>query len=70
MENLLETIQKYDSQISVHIEADNPILNADLSRRHYQLRNRLEAKREIYADLKNNIFRFLEKNFILLKQAS
>ena len=61
IEDLLETMEQQETRISEQIEPGVLISDVHLSKNHIDMRNRMETQREIYAELKKNIFRFLEK---------
>ena len=60
IEDLLDSIEQKETQLSSQIDLDNFKEVPNLSEKHIELRKRMEQQREIYAELKKNIFRFLE----------
>ena len=60
IEDLLESIAQKEIRTSALNNSDNLIEDSNLSEKHIELRKRMEKQREIYAELKKNIFRFLE----------
>ena len=60
IEELLESIEQKEMRISSLNNSNNLRENSVLSEKHIELRNRMETQREVYAELKKNIFRFLE----------
>lgn len=61
IEELLEIIERQEMRISAQSEAGKPIWDTQLSKDHFEFRNKMEAQRETYAELKKEFFRFLEK---------
>ena len=64
IEDLLDSIEQKETQLSSQIDLDNFKEVPNLSEKHIELRKRMEKQREIYAELKKNIFRFLEQKYI------
>ena len=60
IEDLLESIEQKERRFSSLNNSNNLRENSALSEKHIELRNRMETQREVYAELKKNIFRFLE----------
>lgn len=60
IEDLLESIAQKEIRTSALHNAGHLIEDSNLSEKHIELRKRMEQQREIYAELKKNIFRFLE----------
>ena len=60
IEDLLESIEQKERRVSSLNNSNNLRENSALSEKHIELRNRMETQREVYAELKKNIFRFLE----------
>ncbi len=60
IEDLQESIQQRETLLSAQMDSGNFTVGLNLSEKHMELRNRMEAQREIYAALKKDIFRFLE----------
>ena len=59
IEDLREALEKHGTRIT-----DQPMMGEDahdkaMVKRHLELRNKIEAQRQIYADLKKEFFRFL-----------
>jgi hypothetical protein len=62
IEDLLEAIKHHETRISTHHKAGTLGLDKQLSAKHIEFRNQIEAQRENYAELKKEFFRFLEKS--------
>lgn len=62
IEELLEAIEAQEALVSAQRKAGTLGVDKQLSKKHIELRTQMEAQREIYTDLKNNFFRFLEKH--------
>ncbi len=60
LDELLE-IMKQEVQIPSQMESNIQTLDAHSSEKHTELRTRMEIQREIYTELKKNIFKFLER---------
>ncbi|KEY18962.1 hypothetical protein [Kaistella antarctica] len=60
IEDLLESIEQKEMRISSLNNSNDLRENSVLSEKHIELRNRMETQRDVYAELKKNIFRFLE----------
>ena len=60
IEDLLESIEQKEMRNSSLNNSNDLRENSALSEKHIELRNRMETQREVYAELKKNIFRFLE----------
>ena len=60
IEDLLESIEQKERRVSSLNNSNYLRENSALSEKHIELRNRMETQRDVYAELKKNIFRFLE----------
>ncbi|QCE40487.1 hypothetical protein [Psychroserpens sp. NJDZ02] len=61
IEDLLETIEKHETRIAGQSLEGEDAIDVRLAEQHVEFRNKMETQREIYADLKKEFFRFLEK---------
>lgn len=61
IEDLLETIEQHEIRTAAQSETGRDVLDTKLSKKHIEFRSQIETQREIYAELKKNFFRFLEK---------
>ncbi len=61
VENLQETIDEHETRIAAQSKEGLDVLDTQLTKKHIEFRNRLESQRHIYAELKKEFFRFLEK---------
>jgi len=61
IEDLLEDLQEHETRIAEQSKKDIDLLNSSMAKKHIEFRNRLETQRRIYAELKKEFFRFLEK---------
>ena len=61
IEDLLESIEKHETRIAGQSKIEEEAIDTQLAKKHIEFRNRLEAQREIYVELKKQFFRFLEK---------
>ena len=61
IDDLLETIEEHDIRMAAQSKTGTDVLDTQLSKKHIEFRNQIETQREIYAELKKNFFRFLEK---------
>lgn len=62
IDDLLEDIEKHESQISGHSIEGKAVLDTVLVKKHLEFRNLIETQRQLYVDLKKDFFRFLSKN--------
>jgi len=61
IEDLQETIEEHEERIAGQSIEGEDAIDAQLAKKHIEFRNRIEMQREIYAQLKKDFFRFLEK---------
>lgn len=61
IEDLQETIEEHETRIAAQSKTGKDALDTQLAKKHIEFRNRIEAQRHIYAQLKKEFFRFLEK---------
>ena len=60
--DLQEIIEKHEISIASLTKTNTDVLSTQLSKQHIEFRNRMETQRHIYAELKKDFFRFLEKS--------
>lgn len=61
IEDLQETIEKHETRIAAQSKEGEDAIDVRLAEQHVAFRDKMETQREIYADLKKEFFRFLEK---------
>ena len=61
IEDLQETIEKHETRIAAQSIEGEDAIDVRLAEQHVEFRNKMETQRQIYADLKKEFFRFLEK---------
>lgn len=61
IEDLQETIEKHETRIAGQSIEGEDAIDTQLAKKHIEFRNRIETQRHIYAELKKEFFRFLEK---------
>ena len=61
IEDLQETIEKHEERIAGQSIEGEDAIDVQLAKQHVEFRNKMETQREVYADLKKEFFRFLEK---------
>ncbi|SFI77000.1 hypothetical protein [Olleya namhaensis] len=61
IEDLQETIEKHETRIAAQSIEGEDAIDVRLAEQHVAFRDKMETQREIYADLKKEFFRFLEK---------
>jgi hypothetical protein len=61
IEDLQETIEEHETHIAGRSKTGEDALDTQLAKKHIEFRNRIETQRHIYAELKKEFFRFLEK---------
>jgi|SRR5690606_31625053 len=62
IEDLLEALEQQEVFIMAQSDAGKLKKDTELVKKHKSFRNRMETQREIYAELKKDVFRFLENN--------
>ena len=61
IEDLQETIEKHETRIAAQSKEGEDAIDVRLAEQHVAFRDKMETQREIYANLKKEFFRFLEK---------
>jgi hypothetical protein len=61
IDNLQETIEKHETNIAGHSQKSDESMDVALVKKHSEFRYQMEAQRQIYADLKKELFQFLTK---------
>ncbi|MFT5754510.1 MAG: hypothetical protein ACI924_001747 [Flavobacterium sp.] len=61
IEDLQETIEQHETRIAGQSKTGNDSIDTQLAKKHIEFRNRIETQRHIYAELKKEFFRFLDK---------
>ncbi len=61
IEDLQESIEEHETRIAGQSKTGTDVLDTQMAKKHIEFRNRIETQREIYAELKKEFFRFLEK---------
>jgi len=61
IEQLLETIEEHEARIAAQSKTGIDAIDAQMAKKHSEFRNQIETQREIYAAIKKEFFRFLEK---------
>jgi hypothetical protein len=61
IEDLQEIIEEHETRISRQSKTGEDALDTQLAKKHIEFRNHIETQRHIYAELKKEFFRFLEK---------
>lgn len=61
IDSLEHEINVHETDMAIHHEKDEMVLNRNLTKNHFKFRERMETQRKIYADLKKEFFRFLSK---------
>lgn len=61
IDDLLETIEQHEIRMASQSKASIDALDTQLSKKHIEYRDQIETQRQIYAELKKEFFRFLEK---------
>ena len=60
--NLIQDqIEMHETNMADHYEKNEDVLNKDLVEKHLKLRERMESERDLFHDMKKNLFRFLTK---------
>jgi hypothetical protein len=62
IEDLLEAIEEHETRIAAQSKTGLDELDTKMSKKHIEFRDRMETQRHIYAELKKNFFKFLEKH--------
>lgn len=57
--NLEEIIEKHESNMAEHSKMGEEALDVSLVEKHVEFRKKMEAQRQIYAELKKDFFEFL-----------
>lgn len=61
IEDLQEIIEKHEERIAGQSRTGEDALDVQLTKVHQDFRDKIETQRHIYAELKKEFFRFLEK---------
>ena len=61
IDKLQDDITMHEFNMSTHYKKGKDVLNYSFVKKHIEFRNKMETQRDIYANLKNNFFRFLSK---------
>jgi hypothetical protein len=61
IDDLLEDIEIHETRIAAQTKSGQDALDAYLVKMHLEFRQRMETQRQIYADLKQDFFRYLSK---------
>ncbi len=61
MNSIRNQIQMHETNMADHYRRDEDSLNAEMVKKHMEIRNRMESQREIICDMKKNLFSFLTK---------
>ncbi|WP_452229162.1 hypothetical protein [Lacinutrix sp. MEBiC02404] len=61
IEDLQEIIEKHEERIAGQSAEGKEAMDVQLAKEHVAFRDKMETQREVYADLKKEFFRFLEK---------
>nr|WP_321227924.1 hypothetical protein [uncultured Psychroserpens sp.] len=61
IEDLQESIEEHEERIAGQSITGEDAIDVQLAKQHVEFRNKMETQREIYAELKKQFFRFLEK---------
>lgn len=61
IEDLQEIIEKHEERIAGQTKTGEDALDIQSTKEHLEFRDKIETQRHIYADLKKEFFRFLEK---------
>ena len=62
IDDLNELFAKQEAQLSHQYDTGKPDSDIEIIERHFELKNRMNAERETYADLKKVVFDFLGDN--------
>lgn len=61
IDTLEHEIHVHETDLAEHSEKGEEVLDRDLTKNHFEFRERMESQRKIYAELKAEFFRFLSK---------
>ncbi len=61
IDDMQEAINEHETRIAAQTKTGHDALDTTLVKKHLEFRNKMETQRQIYADLKKEFFRFLEK---------
>ena len=61
IDSLEHEINVHETEMAKHSQKGEEVLDTDLTRNHLEFRERMETQRKIYAELKEEFFRFLSK---------
>ena len=61
IEDLQETIEVHETSIAGQSKTGSDALDTQLAKKHFEFRNCMKTQRQIYAELKKEFFKFLDK---------
>lgn len=61
IEDLEESINEHETRIAGQSKSGSDAIDTQMAKKHVEFRDRIETQREIYASLKKNFFKFLQK---------
>jgi hypothetical protein len=61
IEDLQESIEEHETRIAAQSKKSTDVLDVQFAKKHMEFRDRIETQRHIYAKLKKEFFKFLEK---------
>lgn len=59
--SIKDQIGMHEANMADHYEKNEDVLNKDLVKKHLKLRDRMESERDLFLEMKSNLFRFLTK---------
>ncbi|OMP31500.1 MULTISPECIES: hypothetical protein [Mangrovimonas] len=62
MDTLQHDINVHETDMTEHEKKGEDVMNFNLAKKHFLLRERMETQRMIYHDLKTDFFKFLSKH--------
>ncbi|QYA26966.1 hypothetical protein G3I01_16175 [Gramella sp. MT6] len=61
IDTLEHEINVHETDLANHSKKDEEVMDRELTKGHFEFRQRMEMQRKIYAELKEEFFRFLSK---------
>jgi hypothetical protein len=61
IEKLEESIEQHESRIAAQTRSEHDAMDTAFTKKHLEFRSKMEAQRQIYADLKKEFYQFLTK---------
>ncbi|MCG9972784.1 hypothetical protein [Christiangramia crocea] len=61
IDSLEHEIHVHETDMAKHAEKGEEVMDRDLTKNHFEFRERMGLQRKIYAELKEDFFRFLSK---------